>query len=72
MSAPYKSTQEIISKCTPYSNSTILNPSYNKKVLETKDYYNGGNIDCIELQALYMSVLNKHMITDGATYGKTR
>jgi hypothetical protein len=72
MSVPYKTTQEIINKCTGYSNTNIINPSYYKKILETKDYYNGGNIDCIELQALYMSVLKKHMILDNVTYKKSR
>ena len=50
MSIPYKNTQELLNKCSPYINTNIINQSYNRKI------YNN-NIDCIELQALFLTVL---------------
>ena len=69
MSDVYKSAQNIINKCSQYSVTNTLNSSYHNKLIENKDYYSH-NIDCIELQTLYKSILNKHMIDDN--YNKSR
>ena len=72
MATPYKNTQEIINKCNKFSNTNILNSGYYQKLLENKDFYNGEDIDCIELQALYMSILKKPIIGDNFDFKKSR
>ena len=65
---PYENVRNIINKCSGLSNTELINQSYKKKLLNTKNYYQGDNIDCIELQTLYQSILNKPLVNDSYNF----
>lgn len=68
---PYHATRDIINKCTNLSNTQLINQSYRKPLMNTKNYYQGNNIDCIELQTLYQSILNKPLINDNYSFSSS-